>query len=168
MDLFKAMGISASALEAQRTVMYSVSMNLANIHTTGGQSGEPYRRRRAILSPEATELPFQDLLSTRILSAGFLRVTHADHFQRADLIAGGDSQKVRAVKAEVIEDSAGYQVVYDPSHPDADASGYVALPNINLVEEMINLLNAVRSYEANVTAFNAAKGMVLKALEIGR
>ena len=68
----------------------------------------------------------------------------------------------------MIEDAEGYKMIHDPSHPDADANGYVLLPNINIVEEMVHLLGAVRNYEANVTAFNAAKGMVLKALEIGR
>jgi flagellar basal-body rod protein FlgC len=72
-----------------------------------------------------------------------------------------------AVKAEVVEDTQGLKVVFDPSHPDADESGKVTLPNVNVVEEMVDLLRATRSYEANVTAFNSAKGMALKALEIG-
>jgi flagellar basal-body rod protein FlgC len=72
------------------------------------------------------------------------------------------------VKAELIADPRGYKMIYDPSHPDADASGYVLFPDINPIEEMVALLLAVRSYEANVTAFNAAKTMALRALEIGR
>jgi flagellar basal-body rod protein FlgC len=71
------------------------------------------------------------------------------------------------VKAEVTEDTQGLKVVFDPSHPDADESGTVTLPNVNVVEEMVDLLRATRNYEANVTAFNSAKGMALKALEIG-
>jgi flagellar basal-body rod protein FlgC len=72
------------------------------------------------------------------------------------------------VNAEMIEDQKESKMIYDPTHPDADETGYVQIPNINLIEEMVGLMGAVRSYEANVTAFNAAKSMVLKALEIGR
>jgi flagellar basal-body rod protein FlgC len=68
---------------------------------------------------------------------------------------------------DVVEDPNGLQVIYEPSHPDADETGAVLLPNVNIMEEMVSLLSASRSYEANVTAFNAAKGMALKALEIG-
>jgi flagellar basal-body rod protein FlgC len=72
------------------------------------------------------------------------------------------------VKAEVVERQGEMKEVYDPSHPDADERGYVMLPNVNLVEEMVDLLSALRNYEANVTAFNSAKSMVMKALEIGK
>jgi len=168
MDLFEAMGISASALQSQQVVIHSISMNLANMQTTGVNGGEPYRRRRALLSQAPMGQPFSELLSNKILLSGPLAVTHPDHFRQMGLRFQGMGPRVEAVKAEVVEDPSGYQMIYDPSHPDADASGHVLLPNINLIEEMVTLMGATRTYEANVTAFNAAKGMVLKALEIGR
>ena len=168
MDLFEAMGISASALQSQQTVIHSVSMNLANMQTTGVNGAEPYRRRRALLSQVEMGQPFAELLTNRIVLATPLTVTHPNHFRQAEFRFEGTAPMTQGVRAEVIEDPSGYQLIYDPSHPDADASGHVLVPNINLIEEMVTLLGATRTYEANVTAFNAAKGMVLKALEIGR
>jgi flagellar basal-body rod protein FlgC len=168
MDLFEAMGISANALQSQQVVIHSISTNLANLQTTGVNGGEPYRRRRAFLSQVPMSQPFSEVLSNNIMLSRPLAVTHPNHFRQGEFRFQGTGPKVEGVKAEVIEDPSGYQMIYDPSHPDADASGHVLVPNINLIEEMVTLLGAVRSYEANVTAFNAAKGMVLKALEIGR
>jgi flagellar basal-body rod protein FlgC len=168
MNLFEAMGISASALQTQQVVIHSVSANLANMQTTAPDGGEPYRHRRVLLSQSPTSPPFLELLSRGVAFAGPLTATHPSHFRQAQLSFPGTDPKVEGVMAEVIEDPNGYQMIYDPSHPDADATGHVLLPNINLIEEMVTLMGAVRTYEANVTAFNAAKGMVLKALEIGR
>jgi flagellar basal-body rod protein FlgC len=143
MGLFESMKVSASGLNAQRKVIQTVATNLANAHTTRTETGGPYLRKQTILS----ETPPGD---------GFAQfLTHK---------MGGN---LPGVKAEVTEDTQGLKVVFDPSHPDADESGTVTLPNVNVVEEMVDLLRATRSYEANVTAFNAAKGMALKALEIG-
>ena len=168
MDLFNSMGISASGLQSQQVVIHSISANLANMQTTGANGEEPYRRRRALLSQVTMGQPFSEVLSNQVLLSHPLTVTHPNHFSHAEFGFQGTAPKAEGVKAEVVEDPAGFQTIYDPSHPDADASGHVLVPNINLIEEMVTLLGAVRSYEANVTAFNAAKGMVLKALEIGR
>jgi flagellar basal-body rod protein FlgC len=168
MNLFTAMGISAGGLHAQRTVINGVSMNLANVQTTRAEGGEPYRRRRALLSHGAMDQGFADILLNKLDVAGHLRRTHLNHFPAAILSPWEADLRKGGVKAELIEDEADYKMVHDPSHPDADASGYVLLPNINTIEEMVHLLTAVRSYEANVTAFNAAKSMAMKALEIGR
>ena len=143
MGLFESMKVSASGLNAQRKVIQTVATNLANAHTTRTESGGPYLRKQAVLS----EIPPGD---------GFAQVLN--HRMGANL---------PAVKAEVVEDTQGLKVVFDPSHPDADGSGTVTLPNVNVVEEMVDLLRATRNYEANVTAFNSAKSMALKALEIG-
>ncbi|MDD5434185.1 MAG: flagellar basal body rod protein FlgC [Nitrospira sp.] len=83
-----------------------------------------------------------------------------------DSMSGTGSGKVKV--SEVIEDQRPFQVVYDPQHPDANAEGYVQLPNVNLLEEMVNMISASRAYEANVTTINSAKSMAQKALEIGR
>ena len=168
MDLFKAMGISASGLNAQRTMINAVSMNLANVHTTRTAEGGPYRRRQAMFSPVPWNQPFSDILSNRIEIVGHLLRTHQNHFPQFNISPWGMEGGKGGIHAEIIEDPSGFRMIHDPSHPDADEFGDVQLPNVNLIEEMVNLLGAVRSYEANVTAFNAAKSMALKALEIGK
>jgi len=168
MDLFKAMGISASGLHAQRVVIDGISMNLANMQTTRAEGGEPYRRKRAILSSSSFDQKFTDILLHKLEVVGHLRKTDLSHFSETTFSPWEVGEKKGGVKAELIADPRGYKMIYDPSHPDADASGYVLFPDINPIEEMVALLLAVRSYEANVTAFNAAKTMALRALEIGR
>ena len=145
MDLFGSLHISASGLTAQRVRMNVISSNLANAHTTRTPEGGPYRRRDVVFAtipvPSSFEEAFRNALDTTV--AG-VRVV--------DIVTDGNSPKM----------------IYNPNHPDADDSGYVALPNVNIVEEMVNMLAAARSYEANVTAIQATKGMALKALEIAR
>ena len=148
MELFKAMGISASGLQAQRVMLNVISTNIANVHTTRTEEGGPYRRRQAIFSPSSPSEKFPERFP--------------------DLLASMMGKEPTGVKAEVVEDNRMGDVIYDPSHPDADESGLVHLPNVNMVEEMMGLLGAMRSYEANVTAFNTAKQMAMKSLEIGR
>ncbi len=146
MDLITSMHISASGLSAHRTRMNIISMNMANVNTTRTKDGGPYRRKITI--HEA--VPFKDRL---------IRAAHDARVAREE----------SGVKVVAIEDSQdALRMVYDPSHPDANADGYVAYPNVNIVTEMVNMMTAVRAYEANVTAINAAKDMALKALEIGR
>lgn len=145
MNLFDAMELSATGLNAQRTVTQVISMNLANIHTTRTEEGGPYVRKQAILSPSPIPSRFSGILADRM------------------------NPELMGVKADVrVDDTRNHEMIFDPTHPHADENGYVTLPNINLLEEMVALLSAVRSYEANVTAFNSAKSMVLKSLEIGK
>jgi flagellar basal-body rod protein FlgC len=144
MDLFRSMSISASGLNAQRTVINVIAENLANAQTTRTEEGGPYLKKEAVLSTAPLSSNFADLLSYQM---------------------GQEPMGVKVL--DVVEDPNGLQVIYEPSHPDADETGAVLLPNVNIMEEMVSLLSASRSYEANVTAFNAAKGMALKALEIG-
>ena len=145
MNLFNAMEVSASGLNAQRTATHVISMNLANIHTTWTDEGGPYLRKQAILSSSPIPQKFSGILADRM------------------------SPELVGVKAEVrTDDTRNHEMIFDPAHPHADESGYVTLPNVNLLEEMVGLLAAVRSYEANVTAFNSAKSMVMKSLEIGK
>ncbi len=168
MNLIKAMGISSEGLHAQRSFMEVISQNLANLQTTRGGEGGPYRRKRVVLSSARMEPLFAEVLSSRLQKVGSLYRTHRDHFERLEIGGRGFSTKEPILRVHTLEDLRPFQVVYDPSHPDANPDGYLFLPNINVVEEMVDLLRAVRSYEANITAFNAAKGMALKALEIGR
>lgn len=136
---FTSMKVSASALTAQKKRMEVISANLANINTTRTLKGGPYRRQGVVFST-APVRDFEDQLK----AARGVEVT------------------------EIVEDERPPKLVYDPSHPDADERGFVAMPNINLMKEMADMMLTTRSYEANATAISAAKSMFLKALEIGR
>ena len=149
MDLITSMEISASALSAERTRLNIISQNLANAMTTRTAEGGPYRRQVTVFKAE----PF---------------VSHLERsMETAPYPAGKDPRQGVLVEG-VYEDPTPFKRVYDPAHPDADQDGYVAMPNVNTVTEMVNLINASRSYEANVTAVDASKRMAMKALEIGR
>ncbi len=152
MGVFDAMSVSASGMTAQRLRMDTISQNIANVNTTRTESGEAYRRKTVV---------FQEINGGHNFRA---------HLDRSLSHANAASSAVRGgVKvSRVIEDGSPLTQVYDPTHPDANEEGYVEMPNVNVVEEMTNLISANRSYEANITAFNATKGMTSKALEIGR
>ena len=145
MDFFDALHISASGLSAQRLRMNIISANLANINTTRTKTGGPYRRKDPIFAAQAPETSFRDILRNR-----------QKEFLKEVSVVG------------IVEDSRKPIMKYDPTHPDADDNGYLAMPNINLMEEMVNMISATRSYEAGVTAIQSAKDMALKALEIGQ
>ncbi len=145
MDFFDAINTSSSALSAQRLRMNLISGNLANVNTTRTRMGGPYRRKEAVFAAQPVNQSFSGILADR------------------------RNNKLSTVQVvEVVEDQNPPVLKYDPQHPDADEKGYVAMPNINLMEEMVNMISATRGYEANVTALKAAKDMALKALEIGR
>ncbi|CAB1059727.1 Flagellar basal-body rod protein FlgC [Olavius sp. associated proteobacterium Delta 1] len=145
MDFFDALNTSSAALSAQRLRMNLISGNLANVNTTRTNQGGPYRRKEAVFAAQPLNQSFKRILADR------------------------QNNTISTVKvARVVEDRNPPVLKYDPQHPDADAKGYVAMPNINLMEEMVNMISATRGYEANVTALKAAKDMALKALEIGR
>ena len=146
MDLFHSLQISASGLQSQRTVITVIAENMANAQTTRTEEGGPYLRKKAILSPTPipSGSPFFDLLTLKM---------------------GPEAMGVKV--QDIVEDPEGLKTIYDPSHPDADESGLLLLPNVNLMEEMVSLLAASRVFEANVAAFNAAKTMTLKSMDIG-
>lgn len=140
-DIFS---ISASGMEAQRLRMNIIASNLANVETTRTSNGGPYRRKD-ILFETARPNSFADYLNAS---------------------AGTDSAGVEV--AGIIEDARPLKYVYEPNHPDADTGGYVAYPNVSVAEEMVNMISASRSYDANVSAFKATRDMANKALEIGQ
>jgi flagellar basal-body rod protein FlgC len=145
MDLFTAMDTSSSALSAERTRMNLISSNLANVNTTRTPEGGPYKRKDAVFS--ATPV--------------------VDGFGRA--LDGAAGKHLRQVSVtEIVEDKSAPRMQYDPGHPDADPQGYVAMPNVNVVEEMADMITATRVYEANVMTAQAAKNMALKTLEISK
>jgi flagellar basal-body rod protein FlgC len=148
MNFGSSFGISASALTAQRLRMDVISSNIANAETTRASvvdgKAVPYRRKLVVLETAQAD-SFSNILDSKM---------------------SGGSQGVK-VKS-IIEDTSPLKPVYNPSHPDADVDGYVYMPNVDLTKEMVDMLSASRSYEANVTMLNASKAMVGKALEIGR
>lgn len=147
MSMFDAMNASSSGLSAQRLRMNVISSNIANINTTRTPSGGPYRRRDTIFAALPPEKNFLNEL-------------------KAAQDADPGTRNVKVVG--IVEDSRPPIMKYDPNHPDANEEGYVEMPNIDITEEMVNLMQARRSFEANIAAFNATKNMASKALEIGR
>ncbi|WP_027090876.1 flagellar basal body rod protein FlgC [Cohnella thermotolerans] len=140
--------ISASALTAQRLRMDVISSNIANAETTRASyvNGEfvPYRRKMVVVEP--IKANFADMLNGKL-----------------------DALSSQGVQVTAIqEDSTPFKQVYDPTHPDADANGMVSMPNVDILKEMVDMISATRSYEANVTALNASKALFAKSLEIGR
>ena len=144
MDFMRGLDVSATGLTAQRIRMDIISSNLANVHTTRTSGGGPYRRKDVVFKEESGGSP--ETLSFKSILNSLKGVV------------------VDAVK----EDTGPFKKVYDPGHPDADTKGYVSFPNVNTVEEMVNMLSATRSYEANITAVESYKSMFMKALDILR
>ncbi|MEK4030200.1 MULTISPECIES: flagellar basal body rod protein FlgC [Bacillaceae] len=152
MSIFHSMNTTSSALTAQRLRMDVISSNMANMDSTRARQvdgkWEPYRRKSVVLQPGQGD--FSSYLNQAIgrQSGG-----------------AGDGVKVTNI---VEDDLTPFKMVYDPTHPDANEEGYVQMPNVDPLREMVDLMAATRSYEANVTVFNASKSMMTKALEIGK
>jgi len=143
MNFFRSLDISASGLTAQRLRMDVISQNIANVNTTRGADGKPYRRKVVVF---AENRDFESILNEEI-----------------------DKNNLNGVKVLAVEDDQSpFKRIYDPGHPDADKDGYVTMPNVDVIIEMVDMISATRSYEANVTAVNAFKSMAMKALEIGK
>lgn len=152
MSIFHSMNTTASALTAQRLRMDVVASNMANADTTRAKlvdgKWQPYRRKVVVMEPKESQ--FSNLLQ-KAMNSGSIQ-------------GAGNGVKV----SRIIEDDTPSQLVYDPEHPDANEQGYVEMPNVDPLKEMVDLMSATRSYEANVTVFNASKSMLMKALEIGK
>lgn len=149
MRITNSFDISASALTAQRLRMDVISSNISNAETTRAQfvngKWQPYKRKLVTFEPNN-------------------QTSFAQTLQGA--MSGGAAQGVKV--SQIYEDSSPLKPVYNPNHPDANAEGYVYMPNVDVLKEMVDMISATRSYEANVTALNASKGMIMKALEIGK
>jgi flagellar basal-body rod protein FlgC len=142
MDIFTTFKISGSALKANRIRLNTISSNLANVETTSTPEGGPYKKKSVYF--ESKPVNFKEQLESKLRNA---------------------SQGVEVTK--IIEDQDPPQKVYNPSHPDANEEGYVEMPNVSVLKEMVDMMSATRSYEANATTIKSAKRMALKALEIG-
>jgi len=139
MDLLDTFNIAASGLTAQRVRVQTISSNLANARTTRTDEGGPYQRRAPVFRAQPTQT-FGSALD----------------------------QVLSSVRVDRIARMGGVRQVFDPGHPDADGEGYVAMPDIDVIAEMVDLMTASRSYEANINAVNTTRDMALRALEIGR
>ncbi len=159
---FSGLDISANGLSAQRKRMNAIASNIANIDTTRTEDGGPYRRKIVLLKSQA-----QQMFSSVLRSSGLqLAATDQAHFTDSSVTGTEVQGNVGGVEAAESTDNSPFKVVYDPGNPDADEKGYVKTPNINVVTEMVDMISASRSYEANVTAATAAKTMAKDALEI--
>lgn len=148
MKAFDALRISATGLSAERLRMDVISSNIANANSVRTEAGGPYKRQVALLaSIDNKNTSFKNILNSE---------KNKNDSGKGVKIVG------------VVEDKSPLKMVYDPSHPDANADGYVAYPNVNVMKEMVELITASRSYDANITAMNTTKNMLLKTLEIGR
>lgn len=141
MDIFASLNVSASALKAQTIRLDTISSNLANVETTSTPEGGPYKKKSVYF--QSKPLSFQEQLNS----------TAKDSVQGVEV-------------TKILEDQDPPRKVFNPSHPDADKDGYVAMPNISVLKEMVDMMSATRSYEANVTAIKSEKRMIQKALEI--
>ncbi|MCP2240055.1 flagellar basal body rod protein FlgC [Thermoanaerobacterium thermosaccharolyticum] len=148
MGFLNSIDISATGLTAERLRMDVISQNIANVDTTRISSGGPYRRKLVVLKEIDNQNSFSDMLNTA-------KGTQAI----------GNGVEVVSI---VDDNKTPLNRVYDPGNPDADNTGYVNYPNVNIVSEMVDMISATRAYEANVTAVNSAKSMIEKALEIGK
>ena len=143
MDLMQTIDLAAGGMAAQRTRINVVSTNLANANTTRTEDGTPYRKKMVIFN----SIPMGESFKTQLQNAM-------------------GSQVYGVEVSEVVPVPGEFKKIFDPSHPDADPAGYVYLPNVNLVQEMADMLNANRAYEANAAVVKAAKQMALKAMEV--
>jgi flagellar basal-body rod protein FlgC len=142
MSFLQSLNISGSGLTAQRLRMDVISENIANIDTTRTEEGGPYRRKMVVLT---TSNDFKNIMVKNLK----------------------DYEPSRVEVAEIIEDNSEFKLTYNPEHPDADENGYVSMPNVDSLKETVDIMEAYRAYQANITALNTAKQMAVKALEIG-
>lgn len=149
MNISNSFSISSSALTAQRLRMDVISSNIANAETTRASvvngKAVPYRRKTVVMAP------MQQSFSSALDSA---------------MNSGQSGQGVKITSIQ--DDPSAFKPVYNPTHPDADSDGYVYMPNVDTLKEMVDMISATRSYDANVTALNATKAMISKALQIGK
>ncbi|MGM0437988.1 MAG: flagellar basal body rod protein FlgC [Bacillota bacterium] len=144
--MFDNFSISASGLTAQRLRMDVISENIANVNTTRNADGEPYRRKIPVFSEKTSS--FNQILNNKM---------------------GKGNSEARGVEVDSInEDQSQFKMKYEPQHPDANEDGYVAMPNVNVSSEMVDMISASRAYEANVTALETAKDMAQQALRISQ
>ena len=181
--MFRSLAIAASGLSAQRQRLETIASNLANAETTRGPDGTPYKRKVAVMQAASAETqlfgattppgmggtvanPVPPFGSNAFQVPALAAAQRGDSGALQVPLLGGDDGLHGVRVAGIAEDQTEGPMVYDPSHPDADQNGYVRYPNVRVTDEMIDMLDARRIYEANATVFQSAKAMLKKALEI--
>ncbi len=162
-DLFKTMQISALALQAEKAHLAVTAENIANANTTRTENGTPYKRKVLVKRAIQQRPLFSNFLDRANLS---MRTSNANHirqatYEKSDFLFRGFAD----IQLDIVEKNQTKKI-FDPNHPDADAQGFVEYPDINVVSEMLELITASRSYEANLTVMEAAKNLARRSLEI--
>ncbi|MGE5479316.1 MAG: flagellar basal body rod protein FlgC [Chloroflexota bacterium] len=158
-NIFSSFAISGQGLSVQRMRLSATARNIANANVTKGPDGEPYKREVVVVRA-APDTPFERAMQAQLP----MERTSAEHGQAA---RNGDyPPEVSVLKARTAFDNTPPRLVYEPGHPEADENGYVKMPNVNVVTEMVEMITAQRAFEANTQVVEAAKGMARNALEI--
>lgn len=163
---FTGLNISATGLRAQRVRQNVIASNIANAETTRTEDGGPYKKQTVILEadPKEADQYFvfgDDKIDGRKTQFGHMNIPQPEMPIARENIGSGVNVR------EIHQDETAPRMVFNPEHPDANEDGYVAMPNINVVQEMVDMITATRAYEANATAFNSTKSMLMKSLELG-
>lgn len=145
MSIFNSINVSASALTAEKTRIDIIAKNMANANSTRATGGMPYRRQMVVFEENKSK-------------------AFSEHLNKYTNKSNGQGVKI----SKIVEDDTPFKLKYEPGHPDADENGYVQMPNVDTIKEMVDLISAQRSYDANITAMNSSKSMLMKALDIGR
>lgn len=168
MSAFNSMKINASGLTLERLKMDVISTNIANARTTRTEDGGPYKKKQVVFEESIKKA--KNISNNKFSYLGENIINDKNHMKPSGSINSlGNTNRSFGVKVvEIQEEEGNFKLVYEPSHPDANEDGYVLMPNINMVDEMISLIETQRAYEANVTAFNTSKNIYKKALEISK
>ncbi len=161
--LVNSIDVSASGLTIQRRKMDAIAQNIANVETTRTEDGSPYRRKRVMVEEARENVPFKTIMNQARTRLARTNPGHLPGSTR-NLKSGVEISKVDAKEVEASPDD--YKLIYDPAHPDADEEGYVKMPDVELINEMVDMMTSSRAYEANTTAILAAKEMARNAMEI--
>ncbi len=161
--IFKSLEISSMGMTVQRQKMDAVSQNIANIDTSRTADGGPYKRKRVIVSEATGATKFQAVMKQ---AHGKLNTTHANHISGKTARNSFGAELPTVEGREISDPEASSKIIYDPSHPEANAEGYVEMPDIEIINEMVDMISANRAYEANIAAVSSAKRMINEAMEI--
>jgi len=161
--ILNSIEISAGGLSVQRTKMNTIAQNIANAETTETKEGGPYRRQRVVVSENKEKVNFNAYMQE---AGSKLARTDSRHIQGTIRVNNNTSEVANAECKIVTAPKDSFKLIYDPTHPQADASGYVKVPDVEIINEMVDMMAASRAYEANTVAISASKNMAKQALDI--
>jgi flagellar basal-body rod protein FlgC len=161
--IFGILEVSGSGLSSQRKKLNAVADNIANVETTRTPEGGPYRRKQVVFTEDDASGTFTSSLNSALMDISRTDIRHLDN----PSIRSSIQNDVPGVDADEVDiEPESFKMVYDPTHPDADKDGYVAMPDINIIAEMVDMMTSTRAYEANISVAASAKTMYKQALEI--